>query len=156
MNDVWERIPDNDFGSRIYNLIDPDTILPTKDKGTKLCNECENMNIWADHIAIEREMWSLRSKAARCKLCYLLLQTAEKNCWNSNEIFRLYRFGSGLHLETTGPAVLSICAGPCESEQPRRLSYANDLLKTEKAFHRQSVRAFLQYQLQEARMRYPY
>jgi hypothetical protein len=133
---------DNAFGSRIYDLIDRVTVLPTKGKGTKLCNECENMHIWADHVAIERETGSLRNEASYCKLCALLLRTAEQNGWNNNEIFRLYRFGSELRLETTGPAVLSICSGPCESRELLKVWYTDDLLKTEKASRRQLVPAF--------------
>jgi hypothetical protein len=109
MNDVWDKLADNEFASQIYDLIDTTTVMPTRNRETILCFECHSTSIWSDHVAVERETQSLRHKASRCELCALLFRIARGNGRDKDEVFRLYRFGSEFRLDTTGPTVLSIC-----------------------------------------------
>ncbi|KIX10701.1 uncharacterized protein Z518_01785 [Rhinocladiella mackenziei CBS 650.93] len=119
LTDTWETVASNDFAVNVFRRINWQETLPPQGELSKLCNVCEELNIWREGISIEDLVTNFEQRASFCGLCGIFYRCAEKWGMLGQRTIQFHRLGSAFHLDRHGPPVLTICTNPTSRNLPR-------------------------------------
>jgi hypothetical protein len=111
LNDVWESSADNEFARQLFSQIDW-TSLRTSSRKERLCEKCQNLDLWLPGFKLCYEVPDLNNSQEKCDLCSLLHQSSANPGINHKGQVQFYRVESTFRTETGGPPVLSIYVDP--------------------------------------------
>lgn len=111
LNDVWESIPDNDFATDLFRLIEWEKVFPDGSGiNLSLCSKCNAID-GTRLFDSKCDVMRLQQNSQACHLCELLFKALDKVNIKPPRAITLRQNGAVIGVEA-GPNLLSVYVEP--------------------------------------------